>query len=246
MPSSRNYFQVRAEIQRRFGASREQAEYIYRSLKERYGTAPSIGQVRSVPKASRPAYKAAATRRIKAEEKRLAPEPKPRAVSKPVPVIATDPSGLRYVVDVIGAPKAGAPQRKPAPEASPAPAPVIHRKPPKPAPREFTGEPAPIQERLPRNRFERLCWERKIPYVKGDAAKIAAKAWRQPEQQRALADALKGCYASIARVGYVSDKQRERLRAVLDTFPSGKEWMFYGFLRQFYKKVPPKTGKGSL
>ena len=224
--TSRNYFAALAAIQQTLGASRDQAREIWLSLKQRSGVAPSVGAIRKIPKRSRPALKAAATRRLKAEPpaKPTIPTPKPKQQAK---IIQIGPDGIRYVVGIIPP----TPERPPAATAART-EPIRLRKPPAPEPRPV-AEVASISERKPRNKFERQLWMRKLPYLSGEAAKLAAKLWRSPKKQAQLADILQKAYRSIAKFGKVSDNARELLRK----FVASADWpegVWFAFLKTLY------------
>ena len=222
--TTRNYFAALAEIQKTLGASREQAREIWSSLKQRSGVAPSVGAIRQIPRRSRPALKGIATRRLKAKTQAKPAIPiKPK---QPAKIIQVGKDGIRYVVGVIP------PEQERPPAAEKQREPVKLRKPP--APISFPpGEPAPIQERLPRNKFERLLWERKVPYMSGEAARLAARIWRSPQKQALLADILQKAHKSISRNGFVSTSVRKALRKFIASvdWPEG---VWFSYLKILY------------
>ena len=222
--TTRNYFAALAEIQKTLGASREQAREIWSSLKQRSGVAPSVGAIRQIPRRSRPALKGIATRRLKAKTQAKPAIPiKPK---QPAKIIQVGKDGIRYAVGVIP------PEQERPPAAEKQREPVKLRKPPAlisiPP-----GEPAPIQERLPRNKFERLLWERKVPYMSGEAAKLAARIWRSPEKQKRLANILQKAHRSIARFGFVSDSVKKSLSDFIKSI-EWSEGVWFGFLKTLY------------
>ena len=223
--TTRNYFAALAAIQQTLGASREQAREIWLSLKQRSGIAPSVGAIRQIPRRSRASLKGAATKRLKAEPpaKPTIPTPKPK---QPAKIIQIGPDGIRYVVGVIP------PEQERPPAAEKQREPVKLRKPPAPISIP-PGEPAPIQERLPRNKFERLLWQRKVPYMSGETARLAAKLWRSPKQQQRLADLIAKAHRSIAKLGRVTDNVREALRKFIASvdWPEG---VWFSFLKPLY------------
>ena len=224
--TTRNYFAALAEIQKTLGASREQAREIWQSLKQRSGVAPSVGAIRQIPRNSRPALKAAATKKLKREKqaKIAAPAPKPKP-KQPAKIIQIGPDGVRYVVGVIPP----EPERPPAIQRT---EPIQLRKPPAPQPIPI-AEAAPIQERKPRNRFEQLLQERDVPYLSGEAAKLAAQLWRSPQKQKKLANILRQAHRSIASSGRVADSVRD----ALSKFIRSVNWPdsnWFSFLRTLY------------
>ena len=223
--TSRNYFTALAEIQRTLGASREQAREIWLSLKQRSGVAPSVGAIRQIPRRSRPALKSAATRRLKAKvqaKSAIPPTPKPK---QPAKIIQIGPDGIRYVVGVIPP----TPERPPTGQPK---EPIKLRKPPAP-PAMPVAEAAPITERKPRNKFERLLQDRKVPYMSGEAARLAARLWRSPQKQARLADILQKAHKSIAKSGFVSESVRKSLRKFIASadWPEG---VWFSYLKILY------------
>mgnify|MGYP005861125357 CR=1 FL=1 len=222
--TSRNYFTALAEIQRTLGASREQAREIWLSLKQRSGVAPSVGAIRQIPRRSRPALKGIATRRLKAKTQAKPAIPiKPK---QPAKIIQIGPDGVRYVVGVI---PPAEPER---PSAVKRTEPIKLRKPPAP-PAMPLADAAPIQERKPRNKFEQLLQERDVPYLSGEAAKLAAQLWRSPQKQKKLANILRQAHRSIASSGRVADSVRD----ALSKFIRSVNWPdsnWFSFLRTLY------------